>query len=106
MDLRLYVGNLPSNTTEQALRELFGQAGTVVSVALIRDRDTGGPKGFAFVEMNSLKEAQAAVARLNGHALGDRQLAVSIARPREVHGSYPRRDGFRGRVARGKGHRY
>lgn len=106
MDVKLYVGNLPFDTTEQAIREMFAQAGTVVSVALIKDRATGNSKGFAFVEMSSQKEAQTAISTINGRTLGDRQLSVSIARPREERGDFPRRDGFRGRVARGKGRRY
>ncbi len=107
MDVKLYVGNLPYDTTEEILRELFAQAGTVTSVALIKDRDTGASKGFAFIEMGSQKEAQNAISTLNGRTIGDRQLAVNIARPREErHGAFPRRDGFRGRVARGKGRRY
>lgn len=106
MDVRLYVGNLPFDTTEEAIREMFAQAGTVISVALIKDRSTGYSKGFAFVGMSSQKEAQMAISSLNGQAIGDRQLSVSIARPREEPAKFPRRDGFRGRVARGKGRRY
>ena len=60
MVVKLYVGNLSYETTEEALRTLFAQAGTVVSVAVIKDRDTGSSKGFGFVEMSSQQEAQAA----------------------------------------------
>ncbi len=107
MDVKLYVGNLPFDTTEDAIREMFAQSGTVVSVALIKDRATGYSKGFAFVEMSSQSEAQEAIKALNGRMIGDRELKVSIARPREERPTnFPRRDGFRGRVARGKGRRY
>ncbi len=83
MDVKLYVGNLPFDTTEQAIREMFAQCGTVVSVALIKDRDSGQSKGFAFVEMSSQKEAQNAISTLNGRTVGDRQMKVNIAKPRE-----------------------
>ena len=106
MDVKLYVGNLPFDTTEDAIRQMFAEVGTVVSVALIKDRSTGNSKGFAFVEMSSQKEAQTAISTLNGRTVGDRQLTVSIARPREEHSGPPRRDSFRGRDARGKGRRY
>ncbi len=86
MDVKLYVGNLPYDTTEEAIREMFSQAGTVVSVALIKDRATGTSKGFGFVEMASQKEAQNAISTLNGRTVGDRQLTVSIAKPREERG--------------------
>ncbi len=106
MEVRLYVGNLPFDTTEDAIREMFAQSGTVASVTLIKDRATGYSKGFAFVEMSSQSEAQAAIQALNGRTVGDRQLNVSFARPREERSTnYPRRDGFRGRDARGRGRR-
>jgi RNA recognition motif-containing protein len=108
MEVKLYVGNLPFDTTEDAIREMFAQTGTVVSVALIKDRSTGASKGFAFVEMSSQNEAQEAIKVLNGRMLGDRALTVSMARPREERpaGGGPRRDSFRGRDSRGKGRRY
>ena len=62
MDVKLYVGNLPYTTSEDDLRALFSQAGTVASVALIKDRDTGNSKGFGFVEMANDNEATAAIA--------------------------------------------
>ncbi len=83
MDVKLYVGNLSFSTTEEELRELFSQAGTVQSAALIKDRDTGRSRGFAFVEMSTQAEAQAAISKFNGHRFGDRELTVNIARPRE-----------------------
>ena len=91
MEAKLYVGNLSYSTTEDNLRNLFSQAGTVASVALIKDRDSGQSKGFAFVEMSNQAEAQNAISMLNGHYMGDRELRVSIARPREE------RSGFGGR---------
>ena len=106
MDVKLYVGNLPFDTTEDTIRQLFSQSGTVVSVVLIKDRATGYSKGFGFVEMSSQHEAQDAIKALNGHMVGDRALSVSIARPREERSGPPRRDGFRGRDNRGKGKRY
>ena len=83
MEAKLYVGNLSYGTTEQSLRELFMQAGTVTSVALIKEPGTQRSKGFAFVEMGSPSEVQKAISMFNGYSLDDRQLAVSVARPRE-----------------------
>lgn len=91
MDARLYVGNLSYETTEQGLRELFMQAGNVNSVALIKEPGTQRSKGFAFVEMGSPTEVQKAIGMFNGYSLGERQLSVSVARPREERaggGSY------------------
>ena len=86
MGTRLYVGNLAYSTTEEELNALFGQAGTVTSVAVIKDRETGRSKGFAFVEMASEADAQQAIDMLNGKKVGGRDLRVSIARPREEGG--------------------
>jgi RNA recognition motif-containing protein len=83
MDLKLYVGNLSYDTTEEDLRDLFSGAGTVTSVALIKDRDTRRSKGFAFVEMSTQSEAEQAIKAFNGTRLGDREIKVNIARPRE-----------------------
>jgi RNA recognition motif-containing protein len=83
MEAKLYVGNLSYQTTEQNLRELFMQAGNVASVALIKEPGTQRSKGFAFVEMSSQSEAQKAISMFNGYTLDDRQMAVSVARPRE-----------------------
>ncbi len=83
METKLYVGNLSYNTTEEQLRELFAQAGTVTEVALIKDRDSGASKGFAFVTMGSQDEANTAIQQLNGRSVDNRELRVSIARPRE-----------------------
>ncbi len=86
MESKLYVGNLPYSTTEDELRNLFSQAGTVASVALIKDRDTGQSKGFAFVEMSNQVEAEKAISMFNGRSMGQREMKVSIARPRDDRG--------------------
>ena len=86
MDVKLYVGNLSFSTTEDELRTLFAQAGTVTSVALIKDRDTGTSKGFAFVEMSAQTGAENAIKMFNGYSLGNREIRVSPARPREETG--------------------
>jgi RNA recognition motif-containing protein len=83
MEVKLYVGNLSYSTTEDALRTLFAQAGTVASVALIKDRDTGYSKGFAVVEMSSQAEAAKAIQMFNGYSMDNRELKVNAARPRE-----------------------
>lgn len=83
MEAKLYVGNLSYETTEDELRELFTQAGTVSEVALIKDRDTGRSKGFAFVTMSTQEEANKAIQQFNGRSMGNRQLSVNVARPRE-----------------------
>jgi len=83
METKLYVGNLSYNTTDEDLRTLFTQAGTVKSVEVIKDRDTGRSKGFAFVEMDNQAEVESAIKAFNGYSLDNRQLKVSIARPRE-----------------------
>jgi RNA recognition motif-containing protein len=83
METKIYVGNLSYNTTEDEIRTLFAQAGTVSSVALIKDRDTGQSKGFAFVEMSNQSEAEKAIQTFNGYMLGNRPLKVNMARPRE-----------------------
>ncbi len=90
MDTKLYVGNLSYTTTEDDLRALFAQAGTVTSVTLIKDRYTNRSKGFAFVEMGNQAEAQNAIRMFNSYSLNDRNLTVNVARPREERGG-PRR---------------
>ena len=87
MEAKLYVGNLSSTTTEDDLRTLFAQAGQVASVDLVKDRETGNSKGFAFVEMNTRAEAQKAISLLNGFNLKERQLKVNPAKPREARSS-------------------
>ena len=83
MDTKLYVGNLSYETKEGDLKSLFSDAGTVVSVALIKDRNTGRSKGFAFVEMSSQSEAEEAIKNLNGKVVGNREIKVNKARPPE-----------------------
>ena len=89
MSRRLFVGNLSFETTEDQLKELFATAGNCASVAVIRDRATGRPRGFAFVEMGSDEDAQQAVLKLNGAQLGGRNLNVSEARERGAGGPRP-----------------
>jgi len=83
MDAKLYVGNLSYDTTEDGLRTKFAEAGTVVSVDMIKDRDTGQMKGFAFITMNNQEEAEIAIRMFNGKMLDSREIKVNIARPRE-----------------------
>jgi len=82
MSKRIYVGNLSFGTTETTLRDLFGQAGSVAEVKVMLDRETGRPRGFAFVEMSNESEAPAAVAQFNSRELDGRQLKVDIAAER------------------------
>jgi cold-inducible RNA-binding protein len=93
MEVKLYVGNLPYTSSEEELRTLFSQAGTVTAVDLIKDRSTGESKGFAFVQMSSQSEAQKAISMFNGYTLNNRELRVNPARPREEAGG----GGFGGR---------
>jgi RNA recognition motif-containing protein len=85
MARKLYVGNLPYETGEQDLRELFESAGTVETVNVIRDMATGRARGFAFVEMASDADAQNAVSTLNDFQYGGRNLTVNEARPKPAH---------------------
>lgn len=82
MEKRIYIGNLPEAATEDELQAHFSQAGSVVSVALIKERDTGRSKGFAFVEMATSGEAQEAITMFQGRNFMGRDLIVNIARPR------------------------
>jgi len=86
MARKLYVGNLPYDTGEQDLQALFGQAGTVESVSVMRDMATGRARGFAFVEMASEEDAQKAIEQLNNRQLGGRNLTVNEARPKPQGG--------------------
>lgn len=104
MDTKLYVGNLSYSATEEELRDLFAQAGSVSSVTLIKDRDTGRSRGFAFVEMSSQVEAENAISMFNGYTMDNRQLTVNIARPREERGGGGG-GGFGGRRSGGYGDR-
>jgi len=83
MSTKLYIGNLAFQTTSQELQELFAQAGTVESASVVEDRMTGRSRGFAFVEMSTKEEANAAIEQFNGKELGGRALKVNEAKPRE-----------------------
>jgi len=93
MENKLYVGNLPFSTTEEDLHSMFAQAGTVVSVSLIKDRDTGRSRGFAFVELSTQAEAEKAVGLFNNTQLDNRTLKVNLARPKEDSGKFRRQGG-------------
>lgn len=84
--MKLYVGNLPYNTTEDDLRNLFSQYGGVDSVAVITDRETGRSKGFGFVEFGNDAEARSAIQALSGQEYGGRALTVNEARPKTAGG--------------------
>ena len=86
MGRKLYVGNLPYETGEAELQELFGRAGTVETVRVMRDMATGRARGFAFVEMSTDEEAQKAITELNEHQIGGRGLTVNEARPKPAGG--------------------
>jgi len=79
--MKIYVGNLPHEVTEEELREQFGGFGAVTSVNIVKDRYSGRPRGFGFVEMAVVSEGQAAIAGVNGKALKDQTLVVNAARP-------------------------
>ncbi len=79
----IFVGNLDITTTEAQLRELFSSYGTLATVTMVVDRDTGAPRGFAFIEMADDTEADAAINALNGKVLNDRPLSINEARPKE-----------------------
>ncbi|MDH4266806.1 MAG: RNA-binding protein [Deltaproteobacteria bacterium] len=88
MNTKIYVGNLPFQTTEPDLKTYFSQAGDVVSVKILKDHQTGQPRGFAFVEMSTRREAQKAISMLNKKGFMEKELLVKEARVRP---------GFRGR---------
>src|SRR5437764_8854687 len=87
MSTKLYVGNLSFNTSTQDLETMFGESGTVQSANIIEDRETGRSRGFAFVEMSSAAEAQAAIAAFDGKEIDGRNLKVNEAKPREDRGN-------------------
>src|SRR6187455_1610726 len=93
MSMKLYVGNLAFQTSSEELQTLFAQAGTVESVALIEDRETGRSRGFGFVEMSTKEEGAAAIQQFNGKDLGGRALNVNEAKPREDRGGGGGRNG-------------
>jgi RNA recognition motif-containing protein len=83
MSSKIFVGNLDFKVTENELQDAFAAYGTVMEAKVATDRDTGRPRGFAFVTMSTPEEAQNAIAALNGKELGGRALTVNVARPRE-----------------------
>src|SRR5262245_14873533 len=86
MATKLYVGNLPFQTTSDELRDHFAQAGSVESASVVEDRMTGRSRGFGFVEMSTPEEAATAIEQLNGKEFGGRNLTVNEARPRTDRG--------------------
>src|SRR5437763_17055545 len=84
--MKLYVGNISFNTTNQDLNDLFGSVGTVTSANIIEDRETGRSRGFGFVEMASQEEGEKAISELNGKEIDGRQLKVNEAKPRDNNG--------------------
>lgn len=100
---KIYVGNLSQTVTEADLRTLFETHGAVQSVQMIMDRETGKPRGFAFIEMQNDQEAAAAIAGLNLQQLGGKALVVNEARPRNDGGGGGRRGGGYGRGGGGGG---
>lgn len=96
MSTKLYVGNLSYSVRDQDLHQQFSAFGSVQSAKVIMDRDTGGSKGFGFVEMSSPAEAEAAIQGLNGKNFGGRDLTVNIARPTEARPSRGGGGGFGG----------
>jgi RNA recognition motif-containing protein len=101
MGKKLYVGNLPFSATEDSLKEAFSQFGTVESVAIITDRDTGHSKGFGFIELGTQQEAANAISKMNSSEMDGRTLKVSEALPqgaRERSGPRRGNDGGRGGI--------
>jgi len=97
----IFVENLTVDTTEQAVRAAFEAFGQVSSVKIVADRDTGVPRGLAFVEMSSDVEAQAAIAGLNGKMINGRVIHLNEARPKQIDGS-----GARNQMRKHRKHRY
>jgi cold-inducible RNA-binding protein len=94
MGKKIFVGNLSFDTTSKELETLFSKHGKCESATVVTDRDTGRSRGFGFVEMSSASEADEAIATLNGHDVGGRQINVSEAKPREGgSGGRPRSGG-------------
>ena len=83
MEVKLYVGNMSYGTTQEQLRTMFSEAGTVVTVEVIKDRDTGMSKGFAFITMASQADAAKAISMFDGKEVDDRPLKVNTAKARE-----------------------
>src|SRR5205809_6263587 len=87
MSMKLYVGNLSFDTSSSDLQTLFAQTGTVESVSLIEDRETGRSRGFGFIEMSTKEEGAAAILKFNGQEVSGRALNVNEAKPRENRGN-------------------
>jgi RNA recognition motif-containing protein len=100
---KLYVGNLPFSADETELESIFNQYGALESLTIVRDRDTGQPRGFAFVEYKDDAAAEAAIAATNGMQVGGRALAVNEARPQAPRGEGGRGGGGRGGYGGGGG---
>jgi RNA recognition motif-containing protein len=83
--INIFVRNLDPTTTEAQLKDLFAAYGPVETVTIVTDRDTGGPRGFAFIEMSDATEAKAAIKSLNGFRLNDRAIRLNEARPKLPH---------------------
>ena len=88
MSMKLYVGNLPDQLTEEALKNMFTEAGPVASAKIIMDRYTGQPRGFGFVEMETKMDGQRAISMLNGKEVDGRTLKVNEARPQQKRGGF------------------
>ena len=101
--MKLYVGNLSFDTTQQDLEKLFAEIGTVTSTNIIEDRETGRPRGFGFVEMSSTEEGKAAIEQFNGKEVNGRNLTVNEAKPREDRGGRGGGGGGRGGYGGGGG---
>ena len=106
MNTKLFVGNLSFNLTENDLQDAFAAHGTVTETNLMMDRATGRPRGFGFVTMSSAEEAQKAIDALNGTMLGDRNITVNEARPREERSGGGYRGGREQGASAGNGRRY
>ncbi|MBU6435955.1 MAG: RNA-binding protein [Betaproteobacteria bacterium] len=99
MNNRLFVGNLSYSVSDDSLQQQFSEFGSVNSAKVIMDRDSGRSKGFAFVEMATEAEAEAAIRGMNGHSVDGREMVVNVARPKEERSS----GGFDGGNRRGGG---
>ncbi len=104
--MKIYVGNLSDDVTEEDLRQEFGAFGEVTSANIITDKYSGRPKGFAFIEMASKSEAEAAITGLNGKMLKERTIMVNEARPRTDSRSGGFRDSRSGGSGGGRQRRY
>jgi RNA recognition motif-containing protein len=93
MAMKLYVGGLAYSINDEGLNEIFAAEGKVLSAVVIKDRDSGQSKGFGFVEMEDIKEAQNAIKNLNGKEVSGRSITVNQARPQEDRSSGPRGGG-------------